>query len=53
MSESCTICSLMLENVNNGHDIHECEWLEHLIREQDQEEKHSQLAAGPFESCKN
>ena len=45
--------SLVYEIANNGGDIHKCEWLEHLIREQDLEEKHSQLAAGPFQSCKN
>ena len=45
--------SLIHENVNNGDDIHECDWLEHLIREQDLEEKRSQLAAGPFQSCRN
>ena len=35
----------------NGDDIHEYEWLEHLIREQDLEEKCSQPAEGPFHSC--
>ena len=45
--------SLMRENINNGDDIRECEWLEHLIREQNLEEKRSQLAAGPFQSCRN
>ena len=45
--------SLVYEIVNNGGDIDECEWLEHLMREQDLEEKHSQLTKGPFKSCKN
>ena len=45
--------SLIHENVNSGDDIHECEWLQNLIREQDLEEKRSQLAAGPFQSCRN
>ena len=26
--------SLIRENINNGDDIRECDWLEHLIREQ-------------------
>ena len=45
--------SLVYEIANNGGDIHECEWLEHLIREQDLEEKRSQLAEEPFQSCRN
>ena len=45
--------SLVYEIVNNGGDIHECEWLEHLIREQDLEEKRSQLAEGRFQNCRN
>ena len=44
--------SLIHETVNNGDDIGECEWLEHLIREQDLEEKCSQLAEGSFQRCK-
>ena len=46
--------SLVYEIVNNGGDIHECEWLEHLMRVQDLEEKRSQLAEaeGPFSCCK-
>ena len=43
--------SLIRANTVDGDDIHECEWLEHLIREQDLEEKHSQLAEGLFHSC--
>ena len=43
--------SLIHANKVDGDDIHECEWLEHLIREQDLEEKRSQLAEGPFYSC--
>ena len=43
--------SLIRANKIDGDDIHECEWLEHLIREQDLEEKRSQLAAGPFHNC--
>ena len=45
--------SLVYEIVNMGGDIDECEWLEHLIREQDLQEKRSQLAEEPFQSCKN
>ena len=45
--------SLVYEIVNNGRSIHECGWLEHLLREQDLEEKRSQLAEGPFEGCRN
>ena len=45
--------SLVYNIANNGGDIDECEWLEHLIREQDLEEKRSQLAEEPFQSCRN
>ena len=44
--------SLIRENINNGDDIRECEWLEHLIREQNLQGERSQLAAGPFQSCR-
>ena len=37
--------------INDGGDVRECQWLG-LIREQDLEEQRSQLAAGPFQSCK-
>ena len=40
--------SLMYHEVNNGGGIDECTWLEHLIREQNLQGKHSQLAQGPF-----
>ena len=43
--------SLMYANGVEGGVIHWCDWLEHLIREQDLEEKRSQLAEGPFHSC--
>ena len=43
--------SLIRANTVDGDDIHECEWLEHLIREQDLVEKHSQLAEELFHSC--
>ena len=43
--------SLIRANIVDGDDIHECQWLEHLIREQDLEEKRSQLAEGLFQSC--
>ena len=42
---------LIRANTVDGDDIHECDWLEHLIREQDLEEKRSQLAEGLFHSC--
>ena len=45
--------SLIRENINNGDDIRECDWLEHLIREQNLQGKRSQLAAGPFQSCRH
>ena len=47
--------SLVYEIVNNGHSIHQCEWLEHLMRVQDLEERCSQLAEaeGPISCCKN
>ena len=51
--QRAVLASLVYEIVNNGGDIDECEWLEHLMREQDLEEKHSQLTKGPFKSCKN
>ena len=44
--------SLMYHEVNNGGDIDECTWLEHLIREQNLQGKHSHLAQGPFKHCK-
>ena len=43
--------SLIHESVNNGDNICECDWLEHLIRKQDLGGKCSQLAEGPFQSC--
>ena len=45
--------SLIRANINNGDDIRECDWLEHLIREQNLQGKRSQLAAGPFQSCRH
>ena len=51
--QRAVLYSLIRENINNGDDIHECDWLEHLIREQNLQGKRSQLAAGPFESCRN
>ena len=45
--------SLIFEEVVNGRDIRECTWLEHVIREQNLQGKRSQLAAGPFHSCRN
>ena len=45
--------SLIRENINNGDDIRECDWLEHLIREQNLQGKRSQLASGPFQSCRH
>ena len=39
--------SLMYHEVNNGGDIGEYTWLEHLIREQNLQGKHSKLSAGP------
>ena len=45
--------SLVYEIANNVGDIHECKWLEHLMSEQDLEEKCSQLAEGPFKICSN
>ena len=44
--------SLIRANTVDGDDIHQCVWLEHLIREQNLQGKRSQLAAGPFQSCR-
>ena len=44
--------SLIRENINNGDDIDQCDWLEHLVREQNLQGKRPQLAAGPFQSCR-